>query len=207
MSANKFRLVTRADFDGAVSGCLLMELEMIGEVKFAEPKQVQDGEIKIDSNDILTNLPYAENAHLCIDHHLSEVERVGARDNLVIDPEAPSAARVVGVTDKRQGVGERRHDVPADHLAAWLLPLEGNRFGGPEPSFVGLPDIRRDISREQRAIDETFGKADRGGKAVFDVVVGVFQEEIQKPEFGKGDQDQAPAKGNQFEKAAVKEMN
>lgn len=95
MSANKFRLVTRADFDGAVSGCLLMELEMIGEVMFAEPKQVQDGEIEIDSNDILTNLPYAENAHLCIDHHLSEVERVGARDNLVIDPEAPSAARVV----------------------------------------------------------------------------------------------------------------
>ncbi len=95
MSEKKYRLVTRADFDGAVSGCLLMELGMIGEVAFAEPKQVQDGEVEIDGNDILTNLPYTEAAHLCIDHHFSEVERVGAHDNLVIDSEAPSAARVV----------------------------------------------------------------------------------------------------------------
>ncbi len=62
MSEKKYRLVTRADFDGAVSGCLLMELGMIGEVAFAEPKQVQDGEVEIDGNDILTNLPSTEAA-------------------------------------------------------------------------------------------------------------------------------------------------
>jgi nanoRNase/pAp phosphatase (c-di-AMP/oligoRNAs hydrolase) len=33
--------------------------------------------------------------HLCFDHHVSESERVGAKDNHIIDPHAPSAARVV----------------------------------------------------------------------------------------------------------------
>jgi nanoRNase/pAp phosphatase (c-di-AMP/oligoRNAs hydrolase) len=36
-----------------------------------------------------------ESVHLCFDHHVSEVERVGPRPNLIIDPWAPSAARVV----------------------------------------------------------------------------------------------------------------
>lgn len=95
MSERKYRLVTRADFDGVVSGALLLELGMVEDIIFAEPKEVQHGQIEIDENDILTNLPYVEAAHLCIDHHASEVERVGGRPNLVIDPTAPSAARVV----------------------------------------------------------------------------------------------------------------
>ena len=36
-----------------------------------------------------------EGVHLCLDHHASELERVGKKDNLIIDPDAPSAARVV----------------------------------------------------------------------------------------------------------------
>lgn len=95
MSTPKHRLVTRADFDGVVSGTLLLELDMIDDVVFAEPKEIQDGVFKVDENDILTNLPYVEKAHLCIDHHVSEIERVGARDNLILDAKAPSAARVV----------------------------------------------------------------------------------------------------------------
>jgi len=95
MSTPKYRLVTRADFDGVVSGTLLLELDMVDEIVFAEPKEIQDGVFQVSENDILTNLPYVEKAHLCIDHHLSEVERVGARDNLIIDANAPSAARVV----------------------------------------------------------------------------------------------------------------
>ncbi|NVJ92310.1 MAG: exopolyphosphatase [Methylocystaceae bacterium] len=96
MTDQKYRLVTRADFDGVVSGTLLLELEMVDEIVFAEPKEVQDGQFEITSNDILTNLPYVEHAYLCLDHHASEVERVGeGRNNLVIDPTAPSAARVV----------------------------------------------------------------------------------------------------------------
>jgi len=91
----KYRLVTRADFDGVVSGGLLIELGLVDDVVFAEPKAMQDGLIKITSNDITTNLPYVEGVHLCFDHHVSETERVGAQDNHIIDANAPSAARVV----------------------------------------------------------------------------------------------------------------
>lgn len=91
----KYRLVTRADFDGVVAGGLLVELGLIDDIEFAEPKAMQDGLVKITGNDITTNLPYVEGVHLCFDHHVSETERVGARDNHVITADAPSAARVV----------------------------------------------------------------------------------------------------------------
>ena len=57
---------------------------------------MQDGKIEIAVRDITTNLPYVAAAHLVFDHHASETVRVtGERDNRVIDPNAPSAARVV----------------------------------------------------------------------------------------------------------------
>jgi len=95
VSKNKFRLVTRADFDGIVSAMLLRELDLIDEIKFVHPKEMQDGDIHIDSNDITTNLPYVEGVHLCFDHHISETLRVGEKDNHIIEADAPSAARVV----------------------------------------------------------------------------------------------------------------
>jgi len=91
----KYRLVTRADFDGVVAGGLLIELGLIDDVVFAEPKAMQDGLVRITPNDITTNLPYVEGVHLCFDHHISETERVGKRDNHIIEANAPSAARVV----------------------------------------------------------------------------------------------------------------
>ncbi|NQV56361.1 MAG: exopolyphosphatase [Rhodospirillales bacterium] len=96
MGEEKFRLVTRADFDGVVAGSLLIELEMVGrDVCFAEPRDVQQGRVDIGDRDITTNLPYVDGVHLCFDHHLSETVRVGERKNHIIDPNAPSAARVV----------------------------------------------------------------------------------------------------------------
>jgi len=57
---------------------------------------MQDGTILISDNDITTNLPYVEGVHLAFDHHSSETIRIGSKpDNHIIDPEAPSAARVV----------------------------------------------------------------------------------------------------------------
>jgi len=56
---------------------------------------MQDGVIDIGPNDITTNLPYVDGVHLAFDHHLSETIRVGKKDNHVIHPDAPSAARVV----------------------------------------------------------------------------------------------------------------
>jgi nanoRNase/pAp phosphatase (c-di-AMP/oligoRNAs hydrolase) len=92
----KFRLVTRSDFDGLVCAVLLKHLDLIDDILFVHPKDMQDGKIAISARDITTNLPYVAGAHLAFDHHLSETMRnFGERDNHVIDPDAPSAARVV----------------------------------------------------------------------------------------------------------------
>lgn len=92
----KYRLVTRSDFDGLVCAVLLKELDMIDDIRFVHPKDMQDGKIEITARDITTNLPYVESVHLAFDHHLSETIRVqGKRDNHVINPDAPSASRVV----------------------------------------------------------------------------------------------------------------
>ncbi|XVV09099.1 exopolyphosphatase [Actinoplanes sp. CA-131856] len=92
----KYRLVTRSDFDGLVCAVLLRHLDMIDEIKFVHPKDVQDGEVEVTANDILTNLPYAPGAHMVFDHHHSETLRnEGNLANHVIDADAPSAARVI----------------------------------------------------------------------------------------------------------------
>jgi len=96
MSNRKFRLVTRSDFDGLVCAVLLKHLNMLDEISFVHPKDMQDGKIVIGPNDITTNLPYVASAHLVFDHHLSEtIRNAGKRTNHIIDPAAPSAARVV----------------------------------------------------------------------------------------------------------------
>ncbi|MDT8992490.1 exopolyphosphatase [Curvibacter sp. APW13] len=96
MNHSKFRLVTRSDFDGLVCAVLLKELDMIDEIKFVHPKDMQDGKIEITPRDITTNLPYVATAHLAFDHHESEtIRNKGERPNHIISAHAPSAARVV----------------------------------------------------------------------------------------------------------------
>lgn len=93
---NKFRLVTRSDFDGLVCAVLLKHLDLVDDILFVHPKDMQDGKIAITERDITTNLPYVANAHLAFDHHLSEtIRNDGPRPNHIINPRAPSAARVV----------------------------------------------------------------------------------------------------------------
>lgn len=92
----KFRLITRSDFDGLVCAVLLKDMDLIDDIKFVHPKDMQDGIIAVTENDITTNLPYCEGVHLAFDHHLSETMRnKGLRPNHIIAAEAPSAARVV----------------------------------------------------------------------------------------------------------------
>ncbi len=92
----RYRLVTRSDFDGLVCAVLLTHLDLIDDILFVHPKDMQDGKIAITGRDITTNLPYVASAHLAFDHHSSETLRnTVRRDNHVIDPRAPSAARVV----------------------------------------------------------------------------------------------------------------
>ncbi|HLO47229.1 MAG TPA: exopolyphosphatase [Kamptonema sp.] len=97
MTTNKkYRLVTRSDFDGLVCAVLLKELDMINEIQFVHPKDMQDGKIEVTSNDITTNLPYVEGVYLAFDHHLSEtIRNQDIQNNHIIDPDAPSAARVL----------------------------------------------------------------------------------------------------------------
>ena len=93
----KKRLVTRSDFDGLVCAMILRELDIIEDIKFVHPKDVQDGKVELSSNDITTNLPYDPRVGLAFDHHESETSRIdpAAASKLVIDPHARSAARVV----------------------------------------------------------------------------------------------------------------
>jgi nanoRNase/pAp phosphatase (c-di-AMP/oligoRNAs hydrolase) len=95
-TTKKYRLITRSDFDGVVSAVLLRELDMVDEILFVHPKDVQDGKVEVCDRDILANLPYTEGAYLVFDHHMSETMRVyDTPDNHVIEGDAPSAARVV----------------------------------------------------------------------------------------------------------------
>ena len=95
--SQKHRLVTRSDFDGLVCAVLLKELDLIDEIVFVHPKDVQDGKVDMRPGDISTNLPYMSVCHLVFDHHHSETVRLGSTPapNHIIDASAPSAARVV----------------------------------------------------------------------------------------------------------------
>ncbi len=92
------RLVTRSDFDGLACAMMLKELDMIDEIKFVHPKDVQDGKVELSKNDITTNLPYDPRVGMAFDHHESEIDRLKAVETdgkLIIDENAKSAARVV----------------------------------------------------------------------------------------------------------------
>lgn len=95
-AGRRYRLITRSDMDGLVCGILLKELDIIDDIMFAHPKDMQDGLIEVGPGDITTNLPYHPDAFISFDHHASEALRIkDEQENHIIDPKAPSAARVV----------------------------------------------------------------------------------------------------------------
>lgn len=92
------RLVTRGDADGLACAIFVTIMEKIDSIKFAHPKDMQDGLIDITQNDIICNLPFNENCKLWFDHHVSEGERtesVKTGDFEGKYGQAPSAARLV----------------------------------------------------------------------------------------------------------------
>lgn len=90
------RLITRSDFDGLVCAMLFKQLNMIDDMKFVHPKDMQDGIIEVTENDILANVPYVPGCGLWFDHHSSELERMGEKVEFKGETRlAPSAARVV----------------------------------------------------------------------------------------------------------------
>jgi len=90
------RLITRSDFDGLVCAMLFKKLGMVDEMKFVHPKDVQDGLVEVNENDILANLPYVPGVGLWFDHHSSEIARLQPDVEYKGESRvAPSAARVV----------------------------------------------------------------------------------------------------------------
>ena len=91
------RLITRSDFDGLACGALLLEAGIVDNWKFAHPKDLQDGQVEITSDDCLANVPFVEGCGLWFDHHSSEEERnqLEGRYKGKCDSAAPSCARVI----------------------------------------------------------------------------------------------------------------
>lgn len=91
----RYRLLTRSDFDGLVCAMLFKELDLIEEILFVHPSDMQTGKVQVRSTDITTNLPYVQGVHLAFDHHASEAIRERPHQNYIIVPAAFSAAHVV----------------------------------------------------------------------------------------------------------------
>ena len=89
------RLVTRSDFDGLACGILLKHTGLVTDYLFAHPKDIQDGRIAVDKNDILANVPYAKGCGMWFDHHSSENERLGTVAFIGSSKPSPSCARVI----------------------------------------------------------------------------------------------------------------
>src|SRR4051794_1010822 len=150
-SNGRYRLVTRSDFDGLVCAALLKDMDLLDDIKFVHPKDVQDGLVELGERDITTNLPYVPSVHLSFDHHASETVRVGnGNRNHVIDPSARSAARVVydhfGGAERFPGISTEMMEAVAKadaapspevhilHPSGWILmSLPLNPPTGPRP--------------------------------------------------------------------------
>ena len=89
------RVLTRSDFDGLACCVLLREVGVMDDITFVHPKDIQDGKVSVNSNDILANVPYVEGCGMWFDHHSSEEERHNVKDFKGDSRLAPSAARVI----------------------------------------------------------------------------------------------------------------
>ena len=89
------RLLTRSDFDGLACGALLREAGIVDSFKFVHPKDIQDGLVTANEDDVLANIPYIPGCGLWFDHHISEAERVGEVQVPGERRYTPSCARII----------------------------------------------------------------------------------------------------------------
>ena len=129
VEGQKYRLVTRSDFDGLVCAVLLKDLGILEDILFVHPKDMQDGKVAVSDRDITTNLPYVPGVAMAFDHHLSETVRQNSHhENHIIDANAPSAARVVY---NYFGGAEKFPDVSPEMMIA-VDKSDSAQFTGPE---------------------------------------------------------------------------
>jgi len=55
---------------------LLVEKGIVDSYMFVHPKDVQDGKVEVNGNDVIANLPFVAGCGLWFDHHVSEEERL-----------------------------------------------------------------------------------------------------------------------------------
>lgn len=87
------RIITRPDFDGIV--CAVLLKEALGHnipVLWAQPNQIQNGEVRTGNEDIIANLPFYGDCSLWFDHHVSNALENPPKGLFRI---APSAAGLV----------------------------------------------------------------------------------------------------------------
>ena len=68
MRTEPYRLITRSDFDGLASAAMLRDIGVVDAVMFVHPKDVQDGKVHVDKDDMLVNLPYVATAGQVFDY-------------------------------------------------------------------------------------------------------------------------------------------
>jgi len=89
-------VLTRGDLDGLTSCVFLSLVETIREIRFAHPKDVQDGLVPVTPEDIIVNLPFVKGCGMWFDHHVTQDEQAkevaGFKGRYGV---APSCARLV----------------------------------------------------------------------------------------------------------------
>jgi len=94
MTDKKYRLVTRNDLDGLICAVLLKEIDLIDDVLFVHPNDMNNDLIQINYNDITSNLPYQEHVHLAF-NYINTVHDFASAETNIIDVNAHSSAHVV----------------------------------------------------------------------------------------------------------------
>lgn len=90
------QLITRGDVDGLACAVFLSIVENVESIRFAHPKDMQDGLYPVTADDIIANLPWHPNCGLWFDHHASSLALVPDPASVPgLSREAPSAARLV----------------------------------------------------------------------------------------------------------------
>jgi nanoRNase/pAp phosphatase (c-di-AMP/oligoRNAs hydrolase) len=90
------RLVTRNDMNGLACAALLYFLNLIDDVVFVHPREIESGKFQLAEKDITANLPYIEKVHLAFQHRVDRSNQPTTQhSNYVINTEVESTARVI----------------------------------------------------------------------------------------------------------------
>ena len=89
----KYRLITRNGLDGLMCGVLLNKMNLIEDILFVHPKEMDLNKIKVTKNDIIANLPPKKDAFLSFDNHATEITSI--EPNIILRKDKLSVARII----------------------------------------------------------------------------------------------------------------